>query len=260
MHDIFKKSFFEFVFSVVASRWQEIVLLVGLHGGLTFVLIELVGLAEPGGEMNDSVMFLAMAGSVAFAVILYMLVYGFLRSVALVGCEPLMPMVLLKLGRRLFFRMFRFEIILALLTVLVFIVFASVAGSVVQIEKENTLGQIRIGVFCMFFSLICLIKLRLVVMGVILVRDCRIREAFRCLRQYRLADGGAMLVVFGVSVAVRSVALYLLQAATVLRKDTLVYSILNGGVIGVTVVLWGLCSIWFASRSATEEAIVESRE
>ena len=163
----------------------------------------------------------------------------------------LLPVVILKIGRRLFFRMFRFEIVLGLLTVLVFIVFASLAGSVVQIEKEDTLGQIRIGVFCMFFSIMCLMKLRLVVGGVILVRDWGVRKSFGCLRQYRIRDGGAMLVVFGVSVAVRSVVLYLLQSATFFEKDTLVYSVVNGAVIGVAVVLWGLCSVWFVGRFAT---------
>lgn len=120
MNDLFKKSFFGFVSSVVVRRWEEIVLLVGLYGGLVFVLTELTERMKPGGGMSDGVSFFVTVGMVAFAVVLNMLVYGFSRSVAVVGCEPLLPVVLLKIGRRLFWRMVWVEIFLGLLTVLVF--------------------------------------------------------------------------------------------------------------------------------------------
>lgn len=253
MGDIFKKSFFGFVLSVVVSRWQEVVLLVGLLGGLMFVWFELVGLTEPSGEINNDLSVFVVAGCVAFGVIVFMLVCGFLRSVTLVGCEPLMPVVLLKVGRRLFFRIFHLEIILELLTILVFVLLVSLMESVVQIEKANKLMQLRIVWLCMFFSQICLIKFRLVVMGVALVQDYRVTDAFRCLGQYRLRNGGAMLLVFGVSAAVLSTVSYQLQSATLFGKNTLVYSVFNGVVIGVTVVLWGLCAVWFAGRFTREQ-------
>jgi len=248
MSDIFKKSFFGFVSCVVVRRWEEIVLLCGLYGGLVFVLSELTGRMKPGGGMSDGSAFFVTVVGVAFAVIVNMLVYGFLRSLAIVGCEPLAPVVLLKIGRRLFWRMVWVEIFLALLTVLVFILLASLIGSVLQVEEDDMLGRFRIGGISMFFSLMCLMKFRFVVGGMIFVRDCSVREAFGSLVKFRLGDGGEVLWVFGVSAAAMSIVSSLVQWASELGKDTLVISVLYGGVIGFSVVLWGLCSVWFVGR------------
>lgn len=245
-----KKPFSGFLFSLVSGRWQEIVLLSGLYGGLVFVMLEIGRMMEPGGGMNDGSAFFVTAGVVAFAVVLNMLVYGFLRSVVVVGCEPLDPVVLLKIGRQFFWRMFRVEILLTLFTMLFFVLFSLFIGSVLQIEKEDTLGQLRVGGISMFLSLMSLMKFRLVVGGVVFVRGSSVREAFGCLRQCRLGDGGKVLGVYAVSVVVVSIVSYLLQLATEFGKDTLVISLLNGAVVGVSVVLWGLCSLWFVGRFA----------
>ena len=248
MNELFKKSFFGFVSSVVVRRWEELVLLAGLYGGLVFVLGELTERMKPGGGMSEGSAFFVMVVGVAFAVIVNMLIYGFLRSVAVVGCEPLAPVVLLKIGRQLFWRMFWVEMLLGLLLVLFFILFTPLIGSVLQIGEDDTLGWLRIEGISMFVSLMCLMKLRLVVGGMIFVRDCSVREAFGNLRQFRLGDGGRMLWVFGVSAAVMSLVSYLVQRASELGEDTLVFSVLYGVVIGASVVLWGLCSVWFVGR------------
>lgn len=117
-----------------------------------------------------------------------------------------------------------------------------------QVKADDTLGQLRIGGISMFVSLMSLMKFRFVVGGMIFVRDCSVREAFGSLRQFRLVDGDRMLWVYGVSVFVMSVVSYRLHCASELGEDTLVFSVLNGLVVGVSVVLWGLCSVWFVGR------------
>lgn len=260
MNELFKKSFFDFVFDVVSRRWDEILLLIGLHGGLVFVMLELTSRMEPDGSgMNEGAAFLIMTVGVAFAVIVNMLVYGFLRSVAAVGCERLQPITLLKIGRRMFWRMIWIEILLGLLTIIFFTLFASIAASILQIAKDDTLGQLRIGAAGMFVSLICLMKFRLVACGMIFVFNCSVMEAFAGLRRFSLADGGKVLWAFAAAAAIVSGASYPMQAALEAGKDTLVYSAINGLVVGDSVVLWGLCSVYFVGhklspRSAQDQS------
>ena len=200
----------EKVFSIIRSRWAEVLMVVGFHAASLMLMNQLRFLyffeetkrveagGVGGGDVPGMVILGLSAGAMGFEVIWTMLFAGFLSTAVNYSETPAQPSELLRAGRGFFWRIFRFRIFLSFLYIVLLVMALAVAGSLTGQKDPKNLPEWMKNL-CSMAAAAVLIKVILLGPAIIIVRNCRVREALAVLREYKLFEDGGWVVwlVFG---------------------------------------------------------------
>jgi len=182
--------------AILKARRPEVILLVGLNF-LFLLSIKLMLTTEAeSAKLQPAItsLFVLLMGT-----ILTILTLGFQRTVYLEGEKQQSPMVLLKTGKRFFWRMVKLGLIwmplyfiLAWLTFSVTKLFTSInAGFFQTAQLFPLLYQ-----FCFAVPSLILLKPLLLLPVIIIVWDCKVIESFKHLKNYRVFDAKELVILF----------------------------------------------------------------
>ena len=184
-------------------------MVVGFHAAslmlmnqLFLLCIEEIARVESGatgpGNVPPMVILGLSAGAMCFEVIWTMLFAGFLSTAVQYSETPAQPAELLRAGRRFFWRIFRFRIFISFLYIVLLTMVLAVADSLTGQEDPKNLPEWVMNL-CSIAAAAVLIKVILLGPAIIIVRNCRVREALALLRKYKLFEDGGWVVwlVFG---------------------------------------------------------------
>ncbi len=171
------------LFDILKSRWPEAIMVAGLQACCMLLVLDFQYTRRQ--PLSFELSFLLGIIMALFGIISQMLLWGFLRTVAIGGAQPVEPKELLRTGRGYFWKMFIFQLVL--LPVFMAIIFAVVTG-VQMVLYGQTKEDIPAWLSIVSGSAAGLILLKptYLVPAQILTRDCGIWEAVRDLRQTRL--------------------------------------------------------------------------
>ena len=227
------------VAQIIKQRWQEVVLVVGLHAGLIVFAQQLLGEfvvtdseLSPASSLPGGVAFLMGLGLMAFIIFRQLLYLGFLRTAASVGDKPQEPGELLKVGRYYFWRIVRFELVFRLACGMILLAIIEFFSSVVLGVKDLETMPNWLIPLCMFATSVALMRPMLLMPAVMIVRDRMVIEAFGSLKEYKLlAEQGLVkfFVLCFLAISVLSLALSSTQTEGALHYIVLtIYAVGSG--------------------------------
>jgi hypothetical protein len=194
----------EKVFSIIKSRRAEVLMVVGFHAASLILMTQLFSLcleemqrieggATGPGNVPGMVIMGLSAGAMGFAVFWMMLFAGFLSTTAHYSETPAQPSELLRAGRSFFWRMFRFQLFFSIVHAMLMAAFLAAIAWLAG-QKDPTNMQEWMTNLCSMAAGLVLIKVMLLGPAIIIVRNCRVREALAGLREYKLFDDGGWIV------------------------------------------------------------------
>ncbi len=186
--------------AILKNRWPEVTLIIGLSI-LLALSNKLFRIEEPGLAPAFFLPFFIFV--MALIVIWSMLNFGFQRTVYLEGDRHQPPMVLLKTGRRFFWRMFRLGLLwLPIYCILIWLAFlvTKLFTSVDTGFSETAQSFPLLYQFYFIIPSLVLIKPLLLIPAIIIVLDCKVLEGFKYLKRYRLFDAKGLLMLFLISI------------------------------------------------------------
>ncbi|AQT67564.1 hypothetical protein STSP2_00712 [Anaerohalosphaera lusitana] len=128
------------VLTILKKRWQEVLLIAILGSGI-FIPSMLLGLNDAAGqepEVSEWSLFAMVAGVTFFAVFYVMITMGFLETAYREGTYQQDPAKLLIIGRRFFWRMLRFNIIIGLVSsVIIFAFYVVIHRMILQLPPDE---------------------------------------------------------------------------------------------------------------------------
>ena len=247
---------------ILKKRWPEAALIIILQAGLMVLLEEIAGQAAVAQQAQSTsppphMGFIWGMGTALFAVIWQMLYLGFLATACTEGTVPKQPGELVGVGRLFFWRMMRFQIVLG-------IAYAGISLMVLAIVQSVSLGQKDassipswIAHLCSFAALAVLVKPMLLTPAVMIVRDRMVLEAFRLLKEYRLAEAKPVVWAFFVcfaTVYLLSSLLSLIETGSVFYYVLVgIYAVVSSALI-VAVTLGAVLFVASKTTPATESA------
>jgi len=154
--------------------------------------------------------FLLVMGIAGFCILGQMMLWGFLRTMAVSGTQPIPPAQLLVAGRWYFWKLFAFQIILAMLIFMV----AYVLLVVLAISFHDSDDPKNIPIWILIISVqaaqLILLKPLCFIPTVVLARDCTPLESLQAIRLLNLWEMKTFLSIVVVSflavVAVKSLS------------------------------------------------------
>ena len=186
--------------AILKNRWPEVTLIIGLN-----ILLALSNKLFPIENSGSASIFTLsfFIFTMALIVIWSILNFGFQRTVYLEADRQQQPMVLLKTGRRFFWRMFRLGLlwlpIYCILIWLTFLVTKPLTSVNTGFFETATLSPLLYQFYFTAPSLI-LIKPLLLIPAIIIVLDCKVLEGFKYLKRYRLFDAMGLPILFLISI------------------------------------------------------------
>jgi hypothetical protein len=196
------------VLEIIKRRWPEAVLVVGFQVGVFFLKTVLMEMVEEASQTIESeqivhspvwASFLLGMGTMAFAIIAYMFLIGFLATACHEGIEKKEPIDLLRAGRYFFWRMVRFEILFSILWFALVMLFSAIVGTIVLQAKAQEGIPYWLFYMCMFAALVILIKPMLLAPAIMIARDKMVLDAVKLLKQYCLKEAKNLLLLVGAS-------------------------------------------------------------
>ncbi|HML75141.1 MAG TPA: hypothetical protein PKB02_11690 [Anaerohalosphaeraceae bacterium] len=222
---------------IVKSRWPELLMILVFHACALFLFGDIEVPQTPDEQQQFSgAQFLLGMGIAGFCILGQMMLWGFLRTMAVSGIQPVPPGQLLVAGRWYFWKLFAFQIILVLLIFMV----ASVLQVVLAISFYGSGDPKKIPIWILIISVqaaqLILLKPLYFIPTVVLAKDISPLESVRAIRLLNLWEMKTFLsiaVVFFVAVgAVESLS------GLVHRGDLLYYPLL-----AVQSIVMSLCVI-----------------
>ncbi len=183
------------VFEILKKRWPEAALVIILQAGLIVLAEQIYDLAEPaeaaaaGGDLSEPMDLVLIAGTTALAVICQMLNLGFLRTVYTDGACPQEPVVLLRVGRYFFWRIFCFTFFLGFGWLFLSLMILVTVNTIMLGQKEMQNIPQWMGQLCNLAALVIFAKPMLLIPAVIIARDCKSLEALATFNRYKLLKG-----------------------------------------------------------------------
>jgi hypothetical protein len=181
--------------ATLKARWPDVVLITGL--GVLSGFVNRLSLCV--GEKDPVLQTMNLLSALVGLVVIPLLTVGFQRAVYLQGGKRQSPVRLLGIGKPFFWRAIRFE----LFYVPVSFVLASIVFSIVKRAIGIDVGFWRVAktdplvyYSCFAVSMLIMIKLSLLSVPIMIVRDCRVLTSFRLLKQYRLSDSRGLVLLF----------------------------------------------------------------
>ena len=235
------------------KRWPEM-LLVTAFRAFGIYLIELIaGSVKPvengmspeiASDLPERTIFMYAIGGIAFLVFWLTLYLGFLATVSTDSFKSQEPVTLLKTGRGFFWRVVRFEILLGLYTMFIYMISLSIIRLLLLKGIEMGREPQWVHLTCQAVALVVLVKLRLVP-AIMIIYDQMVLPSLRTLRQFEILKAKPLLVFIGVAAAL-NVSIPLLVGR--IDKDTVVFDLFTAGeslLSGILTLLIGLAAIWF---------------
>lgn len=166
-----------------------VVLQAGLHVVLPDIMNRLEATSAPSREI------LLLAAAVAMFVVLEMVALGFFATAAREGIQPSDPIQLLSIGRYFFWRLIRFELLMAIVSFPVVILFFS-SMSVLSGISDPEKMPLWVPGLTTTVVMVILAKPLLLIPAVMVVCDRMVIESLLYLRKYRVLDMWKILLVF----------------------------------------------------------------
>lgn len=180
------------ILTIVKNRLPEVVLITGLYT-LFALAVSLSGLENPEQTDRNSTLLIIFA---AMAVTLTMFLhFGFLRTICVDQDRPATPIELIKTGSRFFLRLFAFELIISSIFALFALLILSVFTGSHDVEAQQKSAPI-LAALAFAIPTIVLIKPALLIRAIVLVDDCRLSDAFYAMRNFKLSDRKALILLY----------------------------------------------------------------
>lgn len=207
------------VLEIIKRRWPEVVLVVGFQIGVFFLktmLMEIVEEARPMDQAQQIVhspvwsSFLLGMGTMAFAIVAYIFLFGFIATACHEGLEKKEPIELLRAGRYFFWRMVRFEILFSIFWFAIVMVFSVIVGTIALQAKAAEGIPYWLFNICMFAALVILVKPMLLTPAIMIARDKMVLGSAKLLKEYGLMQAKNLLALVGISLLVMFVLSFVL--------------------------------------------------
>ncbi len=151
-------------YEIIKKRWPEVVLIVFLQAGVMMLMEQVSATVEQeaagsrAGQPLQAIDFFLGFGTIAITIIEQMLYLGFLKTACTEGTAPREPGVILRIGRRYFWRILRFQLLIAVVYIgLVGLILSLLAPFVPDAAKPEDFPEWLLGV-SFLLALIVLIK------------------------------------------------------------------------------------------------------
>ena len=193
------------IIEIIKRRWPEVTLVIVFHAGLIAIADRILtftasvensaGAADP-GYLPGGLDFVLGMGTMAFWMVWQLLYIGFLGTSFIKPVEPREPMELLKIGKRFFWRMLRFQLVFgcAYMVIVLFI-----SGFLMKIAPaDGTIDDIPLWIppVSSFAALAVMVKPLVFIPAVMIVRDRMVTETFMSLGQFPLARATELMKLF----------------------------------------------------------------
>ena len=190
---------------IIKRRWPEATLVIVFHAGLIAIADRVLtftapvensaGAANP-GYLPGGLDFVLGLGTMAFWMVWQLLYLGFLGTSFIDPAEPREPMELLRIGKRFFWRMLRFQLVFGCAYMIVVL---SIAGFLMKTASaDGTMDNVPLWIppVSSFAAFAVLIKPLVFIPAVMIVRDKMVTETFMSLGQFPLARAIKLLKLF----------------------------------------------------------------
>ena len=187
-------------------------MVVAFHACLIALGSHVLGMSSSSDGIKEDVPFALLpegwAFLIGFGVIVFLIVYemlrlGFLRTVLTGGCKQREPMELLKTGRYFFWRIVRFQIIFMFAFIAVWFVLIAVFGNLWAANNDPKSLPTWMDQGGQLLALVILMRPWLLMPAIIVTCDCKVRESFQSLKQFRLMGNNPVIALFMVWVIVQ---------------------------------------------------------
>lgn len=159
----------------------------GLQACCVALLKDLQNVPQP--QTDFARLFFLGVGAAIFSIISQMLFWGFLRSAAIEGIQPAEPMVLLRIGRKYFWKLLLFQLLLLPVVLLIVLVIQAGVQILLYGKAElQTPPPLWLEIVGATVTGLILMKPVYLIPALILWRNCGIWDALRNLRQIRMLE------------------------------------------------------------------------
>lgn len=225
--------------AILKARWPDVVLIMGLGVLSGFVNRLSVSL----GEKDPFLQTMNLLSVLVSLVVIPLLTVAFQRAVYLQGGKRQSPIRLLGIGKPFFWRAIRFELFcFPVGCVLAWIVFSIVKRAMGidagfwQAAKTDRFVYYS----CFVVSMLIMVKLSLLSIPIMIVRDCGVLTSFRLLKQYRLSDSRGLVLLIFAATALSVLSAFLpssKSAMTILQHILEILLFVTKGLVGLTMVV-----------------------
>jgi len=198
-------------FEIIKTRWQEVVLIVGL--GLLGSISHSQVFADAGNYKDINVMAIILP--IVFVIFFTLFKLGFLRTAYLNNNESQTPVELLKAGKNFFWRIFAFNIFFAAACLLIVTIFFAMFGYLTEKPWLSNLFFVM--------AIVILVKPFLFLPAIIIITDCKFTQSFRFLKRLKLATPGELLLLFVIFLALTFSTYFLPDKSAKISKMYYVY-------------------------------------
>jgi hypothetical protein len=240
-------------FEILKRRWPETALIVGLalFGSVGLELMGPSSYAEP-----SAAGVVILIGTIIFYVVQMMLHLGFVRTAYLEGDRPQEPMVLLRTGRRFFWRLFLFSMMYAGMYLALGFVIFNIIKAAGFIKVGFMEAEIWSRNLCFVVSSLILVKFILLPPALIIVRDCGLIASIRAIRQFKILSAREPLVLFAALQAVTYFAAILAPIDKTETSGYYVYTIIFSLLSALITLAISVSTVRFAAMSQPQYKIV----
>jgi hypothetical protein len=247
---------------MVSKRWQEMLLIIGFLA-IGMFLFELLNaeatamqqaavngpIANGAAGMSQTTTLLYSLAMMAFMVLWLILFLGFLGTLSINYATPLDPMVLVRIGKRFFWRFVRFQFLFALYYLAASILIFSAVKFLLfpSIEPENVSPWVSYA--CGVIVMGVLAKPILLIPPIMICRNCMVFQAVRTMSRCRISDMKILPIVFvtGLIITGALSAVHMEMAA-----DTTLFKVIiavKAILAGIFYLATGAIGVWFISGS-----------
>jgi hypothetical protein len=229
-------------FEILRGRWPEVMLVVVWQAAL-MIFISQTGTSFEETSPTEAARlpfwteFLLGFGGILCIIIWTMLYLGFLKTAAVEGAYPQQPVDLLRRGRLYFWKIFLFQLLLAVvLWIFSGVVIYLSAGLIWKTQDAAMIPEWFI-VVCTLAAVLIFMKPALFIPARIIVYDDSVIQATLAMRQYRLRDVDCL---YGLIAGLVGIAAVFMLLSGLVTDRMVLYYIMSG--IGYLIL--SLMSLW----------------
>ena len=193
------------IIEIIKRRWPEVTLVIIFHAGLIAIADRVLTFTAPvdnsagvpaPGSLPGGLDFILGMGTMAFWMVWQLLYIGFLATSFINPAEPREPMELLRIGKRFFWRMLRFQLVFgcAYMAIVLFI-----SGFLMKTAPaDGTMDNVPLWIppVSAFAAFAVMVKPLVFIPAVMIVRDRMVTETFMSLGQFPLARATKLMKLF----------------------------------------------------------------
>ncbi len=140
--------------------------------------------------------YILIVGTMAFGIVWQLLYLGFVATSFIDSTKPREPMELLRIGKRFFWRMLRFQMVLGCAYMIVVLFISGFLMKIAQVDVTIDDIPLWIPPVSSFAALAVMIKPLVFIPAVMIVRDKMVAESFMSLGQFPMARAIELLKLF----------------------------------------------------------------